>query len=95
MDYAYISFYFGDQYATDLREIEKKRQEQARALYEQQLQEVLDFQRNEFVEMLRVTQKDLLLGMSMGTVEMCHLLQMSRAFVYSYFDKTADKNYEL
>ncbi len=87
MDYAYISFYLGEDYAEDFRQKEAIRLDEAKALYESLLKEALDFQRNELLEKMKMAQRDLLLGMQMETEEMDLLLQISRSFVYSYFDK--------
>lgn len=91
VDYTYISFYLGDEYANNLRQAEKALQEQERAFYEQQLQEALDFQRNELLGKLKETRQGFLLGLSVETAEMSHLLQISRAFVYSYFNNEVDQ----
>ena len=89
VDYASIAFYLGDQYAADLRRAEKFREDQQRRAYELRLRQALDFQRDELLEKLRVTQSEFLLGVTVGAAEMSHLLEISRAFVYSYFDTSA------
>ena len=90
VDYTTIAFYLGDEYAADVRKAEKQKEQQLRAEYERQLQKALDFQRDELLVSLRNTQKDMLLGGSVQTVDVCHLLEISRAFVYSYFDNVVD-----
>lgn len=90
-EYACISFYLGDDYANNLRQAEQARQDQERAYYEQQLENAMDFQRNELLETLKHARQDFLLGLSMEASEMDQLLQISRAFVYSYFDSEVDK----
>ena len=90
-EYAYISCYLGDEYANDLRQAELARQEEERMYYESQLHEVLDFQRNELLEKLKHTRQEFLLGESVDTTEMCYLLEISRAFVYSYFNNEVDR----
>ena len=90
VDYTTIAFYLGDEYASEVRKAEKIKQQQLRAQYEKQLQEALDFQRNELLASLRSTQQDMLLGAGVHTVEMFHLLEISRAFVYSYFNNVVD-----
>ena len=90
VDYSYISHYLGDEYATNLRREEQLRLEQAKALYELQLKEALDFQRNELLQQLRLAQKDFLLGLNVEAADMDHLLEISRAFVYSYFDNAVN-----
>ena len=89
MDYTSIAFHLGDQYAADLRKAEKFREDQKRRVYELKLREALDFQRDELLEKLRITQSEFLLGVTVGTAEMSYLLEISRAFVYSYFDTSA------
>ena len=91
-DYAYISHYFGDEYADNLRQAEKNRLDQERAFYERQLQEALDFQRNELLEKLKDARQDFLLGVRVETAEMSKLLEISRAFVYSYFNNAVDSD---
>ena len=90
VDYTTIAFYLGDEYAADVRKAEKQKEQQLRAEYERQLQKALDFQRDELLVSLRNTQKDMLLGGSVQTVDVCHLLEISRAFVYSYFANVVD-----
>lgn len=90
VDFVTIAHYMGEEYATEVRRAEKLKQQQERALYEQQLQKVLDLQRNELLASLRSTQSDMLRGSSVNTVEMFHILEISRAFVYSYFDNVID-----
>ena len=89
VDYASIAFYLGDKYAADLRKAEKFREEQRKRAYELRLRQALDFQRDDLLEKLRITQQDFLLGVRVGAAEMSHLLEISRAFVYSYFDTSA------
>lgn len=86
VDYAYISFYLGDEYAEKVRMADKAQEELEKCLYEQQLDQSLDFQRNELLDKLILARKDYLLGISMASEEMDQLLIISRAFVYSYFD---------
>jgi flagellar motility protein MotE (MotC chaperone) len=90
-DYTYIGCYLGDEYAEDLRQAERTRQEQEREYYERQLQEALNFRRNELLEKLKDTRQDFLLGLSVEAAEMSQLLEISRAFVYSYFDNAVDE----
>lgn len=89
VDYASIAFYLGDKYAADLRKAEKFREDQRRRAYELRLRQALDFQRDELLEKLRITQSEFLLGVRVGAAEMSQLLEISRAFVYSYFDTSA------
>ena len=86
VDYAYISFYLGDEYAEKVRMAEIAREELEKALYEQQLNLSVDSQRNQLLNKLKLAREDYLLGISMGSEEMDQLLIISRAFVYSYFD---------
>lgn len=90
VDYTIIAFYLGDEYASEVRRAEEAKEQQARAQYEIQLQLALDFQRNELLGKLRNAQNDMLFGTCMDSVDMCHLLEISRAFVYSYFDNVVD-----
>lgn len=94
VDYAYIAHCLGDDYANDLRMAEKARLERERMLYEEQLQRALDFQRNELLEKLKGARQDCLLGLSVEGTELSHLLQISRAFVYSYFNNQVNKECE-
>ena len=60
-----------------------------RRAYELKLRQALDFQREDLLEKLRITQSEFLLGVRIGAAEMSHLLEISRAFVFSYFDSEA------
>ena len=92
VDYASIAFHLGDQYADELRRAEKFREDQLKRAYELKLRQALDFQRDELLEKLRITQSEFLLGVRVGEAEMSYLLEISRAFVYSYFDSSAYYN---
>lgn len=91
VDYAQISFHLGEEYASELRRAEKLREEQARAEQERQLQMALDFQRSQLLEKLKQSQMELLSVGSVNTVDMCQLLEISRAFVFSYFGNVVSK----
>lgn len=66
------------------------REELEKAIYEQQLYQSLDCQRNDLLDKLKLAREDYLLGISMGSEEMDQLLIISRAFVYSYFDSQTE-----
>ena len=91
VDYSHISFLLGDEYAANLRREEMKRREEEQLFRELQLRQALDFQRNQLLDELRMTRKEFVLGLRVEAAEMDHLLQISRAFVYSYFGDRMNK----
>lgn len=94
VDYAYIGHYLGEEYVAEVRKAEKIKQEEAKAFYEKKLREALDFQRSELLQKLRNTRKEFLMGMQVEAQEMSSLLEISRAFVYSYFDALVSSDKE-
>ena len=93
-DFAYISHYLGDELAESIwmgEEEDRIRQEKARL--EAMVREALDFQQVELIRKLRLAQRKFMIGLENEAEELEHLLSISRAFIYSYFQRVPEQTY--
>lgn len=85
MDYDYITLYLGQEYATELKKVEKAKEEEAKALMKIQFYD-LQAQRDELLRRLKSTRQDFFLNSEVELSLIAEVLRISRAFVFSYFD---------
>ena len=92
-DYTYISYYLGNELSDNLREAERERIRLEKARLAALMQEAFDLQQAELIKKLRLAQREFMIGLENEEKELEHLLSLSRAFIYSYFEPVPEQTY--
>ena len=93
IDYAYIEYYTSEHYSQAMRQAwEQKKREEKQAL-ERRFLEALEYRRRGLLQKLWIAQEKFMQGITMDMEELDHLLCISNAFVYSYFNPVPDQVY--
>ena len=92
-DYAYIDYYMGDEFSQFARKADQARELEAKQLLQKRIMEAFEFKRRELLEKLKAAQKQLMMDMTMEKEQLDHFLKISRAFVFSYFERVPNQTY--
>ena len=92
-EYAYIDYYLGDEQSQKARRADQSRELEVKQLLQQRMVEAFEFKRRELLEKLKVAQKQLMEDLAVEKGQLDHFLKMSRAFVFSYFERVPDQMY--
>lgn len=92
-DFHYLSHYLGEEYSKAIRQKEEEKIRMRKQKMEAYVREALDFQRRELMHKLAIAQRNFMSGLVNEIEDLEHLLCISRAFIYSYFNEVADQTY--
>ena len=95
VDYSYIFHYLGQECCQKLRREEDEMALRQKQEMEKLILEACDFQRRELFRKLEEAQRAFMNGLEVERDELNHLLNISRAFVYSYFENVSDQVYHV
>ena len=92
-EYAYIEYYMGDQHSQQARRVDQSRELKQKQLLHQRMMEAFEFKRRELLEKLKAAQKELMMELALDKGQLDHFLKISRAFVFTYFERVPDQTY--
>ena len=92
-EYAYIDYYMGEKFSEVARKADQSRELEAKQMLQQRMMEAFEFKKRELLEKLKAAQKQLMMDLAMDKGQMDHFLKISRAFVFTYFDRVPDQTY--
>lgn len=93
IDYAYIEYYTSEHYSRTVRDAWEQRKMEEKQALQQRFLEALEHKRKGLLQKLRAAQEKFMEGITMDMEELDHLLCISNAFVYSYFNPVPDQVY--
>lgn len=92
-EYAYIDYYIGDEFSQLARKADQARELEAKQLLQKRIMEAFEFKRRELLEKLKAVQKQLKMDLTIEKGQLDHFLRISRAFVFSYFERVPNQTY--
>ena len=92
-EYAYIDYAMGERFSQLARKVDQTRELETKQLLQQRMMEAFEYKRRELLEKLKAAQKQLMLDMAMDQEKLDHFLRISRAFVFTYFERVPDQTY--
>ena len=92
-EYAYIDYTMGENFSQIARKADQMRELEAKQLLQQRMMEAFEYKRRELLEKLKTAQKQLMQDMAMDQGQLDHFLKISRAFVFTYFERVPDQTY--
>ena len=92
-EYSYIDYYLGGEMSQKARKVDQLKELETKQLLQQRMVEVFELKRRELLVKLKVAQKQLMQDLAMDKGQLDHFLKISRAFVFSYFERVSDQTY--
>ena len=92
-EYAYIEHYMGEEHSEKARKIDQSKKLKQEQLLHERMMEAFEFKRRELLEKLKAAQKELMMELELDKAQLDHFLKISRAFVFTYFQRVPDQTY--